>query len=279
MIEKELAHADTANLHSPKYVSMRIRLVHHRMFFCAVEPLWMEMLHLLNSLPTEIDSQRHGEVLFMLGGNLGTLRGLFPQARQYLYQAIRLGLQHEDDYLVCRSLRKLSDYLRHDGHFFFALRAWEIAWSISERRLHTRQGIYLLCCRGDLERQMGKFSTSHEYFRNAMASAQDAHVPGWIAHCYLGLAELAMEQGDLPASESNLGRAKSMYEQIGQSWGLVQVRILVARQKLLYGDREWKVAALEALEESRSLGYNWDELFLRRILETNRIQGNCLMFL
>jgi hypothetical protein len=56
----------------------------------------------------------------MLGGNLGTLRGNYEEARKFLVRAIAHAKQQRDYYILTRSLRKYGDFLRNRGHLNFA---------------------------------------------------------------------------------------------------------------------------------------------------------------
>jgi hypothetical protein len=159
-----------------------------------------------------------------------------------------------------------------------ASRIWEAAWTISEKHLQTRQGVYLLCCRGDLERQRANLVAARAYFERALSSAQDAYIPGWIGHCYLGRAELALAEGDLTSSEFDLKQARSFYETLGQRWGLLQVGIGDVRIRLLRDDPTWESLAVATLEDASNLGYKRDEAFLRTLLATRHHAANCLMF-
>jgi hypothetical protein len=75
LIRQELALCPpTAEVHSPLLLPLKIRFIHHQMFYRPVIELWPQMLDLHNCCDQTQDSESYGEIMCMLGGNLGTLR-------------------------------------------------------------------------------------------------------------------------------------------------------------------------------------------------------------
>jgi hypothetical protein len=86
LIEQELAfHTRSDPQLAPLLLSLRIRLLHHQMFYRRVDDVWSSMLELLPQC--DPGSPCYGEILFMLGGNLGALRGDYREARRFLVRA------------------------------------------------------------------------------------------------------------------------------------------------------------------------------------------------
>ena len=89
LIRQELAmYPPNAEVHSPLLLPLKIRFIHHQMFYRPVTELWPQMDDLLNCCDRTQDPESYGDILFMLGGNLGTLRGNYQEARQFLVRAI-----------------------------------------------------------------------------------------------------------------------------------------------------------------------------------------------
>ena len=85
-IRQELAlYPVNAEVRSPLLLPLKIRFIHHQMFYRPVTELWPQMLDLLNCCDRTQDPESYGDILFMLGGNLGTLRGNYEEARQFLW--------------------------------------------------------------------------------------------------------------------------------------------------------------------------------------------------
>jgi hypothetical protein len=260
------------------HISQFIRLLHHKMFFCPVSPLLDKTKWALAAIDANAFPALFGELLFMAGGNLGMLAGDLPQATQYLLMAIAAGEQCNDDYLICRSLRKYADILRHDGQLESAALVWSRAWELSEKYRGTRQGIYLLCSMGDLKRQMGLYDESERYFHLCLELARKNGITGWIGHSYLGLAELGLDQEDASAARKWCQLANNCYASIKQQWGLIQVASCSARAALLDGS-PWLEPAMEARDRSLEYGYGRDYVYNSMGIEEEKYSKNCLLFL
>ena len=104
------------------------------------------MLDLLAQCEGSANVDTYAEILFMLGGNLGTLRGDYIEARNFLVSAIRSARERQDDYLLARCLRKYADFLRNRGHLTRAEAALREAVRLSESGKGTRQRVYALGC-------------------------------------------------------------------------------------------------------------------------------------
>lgn len=280
LIAQELTlYSEEDHLRIPQLTKLRIRKVHHEMFFSPVDRLWSEMLDLKNLYPAERDPALYGEIICMLGGNLGTLRGLYDEAKVFLLEAIDLGKKIGDVYLVCRSLRKLADFLRHDGDLHNAQITWDEAWKLSEGLSGNRQRMYLTGCRADLERQLGRFDSAHRLFEETRVAAQQAYAPGWVAHTLLGDAETALCMGDLDAAARSLASASLQYKKLDHQWGLVQVSLGECRLAKSKNREAWREQCAVAESRAEALGYRRDAKFARRLLTEESFQPNCLLFL
>lgn len=91
------------------------------------------MLDLLSCADCDRDPDAHGEVLFMLGGNLGTLRGQYADASRFLVRATRHAKRRGDNYLLTRCLRKYADLLRYENHIVASKTALLEALRLSAR--------------------------------------------------------------------------------------------------------------------------------------------------
>jgi transcriptional regulator with XRE-family HTH domain/tetratricopeptide (TPR) repeat protein len=280
LIEQELAfHTHSDPQLSPLLLSLRIRLLHHQMFYRPVDDVWSSMLELLPQC--DPGSPSYGEILFMLGGNLGALRGNYPEVRRFLVRAIRQALRRGDEYLLSRCLRKYGDYLRCGGHLQLALSALREAKRLAQHGRGTRQRIYVTACLADLERQRNNFGAARELFERALAWAKDAYIPGWVGNAYLGMAELAFAANEVDRAQILIEQAESQYKHTrpGHLWGEVQAGFLRGRLLRATGRQEWR----EVLEETRrracAAGYQRDGALLQQALDHGRGVASALMFL
>jgi transcriptional regulator with XRE-family HTH domain/tetratricopeptide (TPR) repeat protein len=212
LIRQELAlHSQSAELQSPVLQSLKIRLVHHQMFYRPVTELWTHMVDLLACCEPTQDPNSYGEILCMLGGNLGTLRGDYRQARQFLVRALRHARSRRDHYVLIRCLRKYGDFLRYEGHLQLAKTALLEGLRLSARGRGTRQRIYILGCLGDLERQKRNYSAASENFERAIELARSSYIPGWLGNLHLGLAEIAIDRNACDEAKILLQQAEAHY--------------------------------------------------------------------
>jgi tetratricopeptide (TPR) repeat protein len=246
LIQQELAlHGETTRPHSRLLLPLKIRLLHHRMFYQPVSALWAEMLDLLAASDPEEDAGSHGEILFMLGGNLGTLRGDYRIVRPFLLRAIRYARKHNDEYLLARCLRKYGDYLRYRGHLRLAN------------------------------------SVLSEYFETALDLANAAYIPGWLGNLHLGLAEIAIERNVLDEARAVLDQAEAHYRKTRPKhwWGEIQISLGRCRIMNAAGEPGWFEVAHAAQCEAIAAGYERDADFASRLLAGELRTSNVLMFL
>jgi tetratricopeptide (TPR) repeat protein len=280
LIEQELAfHTRSDSQLAPLLLSLRIRLLHHQMFYRPVDDVWSSMLDLLPQC--DPGSPCYGEILFMLGGNLGALRGDYREARRFLVRALRHALRRGDEYLLSRCLRKYGDYLRCRGHLQLALAVLREARRLAQRGRGTRQRIYVTGCLGDLERQRGNFGAARDLFEQTLAWAKEAYIPGWAGHAYLGMAELAFAANQMEQAQTLIEQAESQYRNTrpGHFWGEVQVGFLRGRLLRATGRHQWRDVLEETHRRASALGYHRDAALLRGALDHSGNVSNALMFL
>jgi hypothetical protein len=72
LIRQELAlYPPNAVVHSPLLLPLKIRFIHHQMFYRPITEIWPQMGDLLNCCDRTQDPESYGDLLFMPGGNLG----------------------------------------------------------------------------------------------------------------------------------------------------------------------------------------------------------------
>jgi len=282
LIRQELAlHPQNADEHLPSLLTLKIRLVHHQMFYQPVAELWTQMVDLLACCDRANDPDSYGEVLFMLGGNLGTLRGDYREARQYLVRASRHARQRRDHYLLTRCLRKYGDFLRFEGHLQLSLITLTEALRLSAHGRGTRQRIYILGCLGDLERQRQNYSAASEYFERAIELARSTFIPGWLGNLHLGLAEVAIDRNSFDEAKIFLEQAEAHYRNTHPRhwWGEIQVGLANARLMRIEGEPGWAERARAIHREAIAAGYSKESASAASLLNGEPRPRNVLMFL
>jgi ATP/maltotriose-dependent transcriptional regulator MalT len=251
------------------------------MFYRPVTELWPQMLDLLTCCDPTQDPVSYGDILCMLGGNLGTLRGNYEEARQFLLRAIRHAKRHRNHYLLARCLRKYGDFLRNRGHIEFARDALLEALRLSKYGRGTRQRIYLLGCLGDLERQKQNYAAASEHFERGVELARATYIPGWLGNLHLGLAELALDQNGFDDAKVLLEQAEAHYKNTHPRhwWGEIQVGLGRCRLMRTTGNQDWLESARVVHHEAIAAGYSRDAAFADELLNGQVRPRNVLMYL
>src|SRR6201997_4641318 len=282
LIRQELAlYPPNAEVHSPLLLPLKIRFIHHQMFYRPVTELWPQMVDLLACCDRTQDPESYGEILFMLGGNLGTLRGNYEEARQFLLRAIRHARQRKDHYILARCLRKYADFLRNRGHLQLARNALLEALRLSGHGRGTRQRIYILGCLGDLERQKQNYAAAGEHLERAIELARATFIPGWLGNLHLGLAELAFDRDRFDDAKILLEQAEAHYRNTHPMhwWGEIQVGLARCRLMRAAGSKEWPELARTIHAEAIAAGYSQDAALASELLNGRLPLENALMFL
>jgi tetratricopeptide (TPR) repeat protein len=282
LIRQELAlYPPNSEVHSPLLLPLKIRFIHHQMFYRPVSELWPQMVDLLNCCDGTQDPESYGEILCMLGGNLGTLRGNYEEARQFLLRAMRHAKQRKDHYILARCLRKYGDFLRNRCHLELARGALLQALRLSGRGGGTRQRIYILGCLGDLERQKQNYAAASEHLERAVELARATFIPGWLGNLHLGLAELALDRNRFDDANILLEQAEAHYRNTHPRhwWGEIQVGLARCRLMRAAGDQEWLELARSVHLEATAAGYSRDAAFVSELLNGHHPPRNALMFL
>ena len=263
---------------SDDYISLLIRKAHHEMFFLPIRQLLLRMENLLFAVDKRQFYERYVEILFMLGGNLGTLHGDYDYCLKYLNHAIKLARAYSLPALEIRSLRKYIDILSIRGHHKIAEQFY---WYAKEKVQATglfRYEIYLDCSYAEIMRGIGKYDLSRSVYLDALERANKQNIKGWIGHAHLGIAETFIDQKDFKRALEHLKNADKYYSIAKQIWGKVQVVIGIGRCKILEGVTPGKFFE-EALRLANMYEYKRDEQYIISVLKENELLKNQLMFL
>lgn len=266
-------------INSDELTHLLIRKVHHQMFYMPVWPLIEELEYIVSLIDKKKYPDRYNELLFMLGGNLGVLTGNYNFARKWLIKSIRFSIQNNYPSYLCRTLRKYSDILRFQNHLKFANKACDWALDIAREHNYKRYEIYLICSKGEIEREQGNLGKALNHFEEAKRSAKSQGIKGWIGHTYLALAEIYQTKNDLDEAKINFNKAQKIYEQIGQVWGEMQVKIGYIRYYLSLNDSKWKRLSNEVLQHAQKMGYQKEINITKFIVSNEASTNNKLMFL
>jgi len=263
-------------------IHLQIRRIHHQMFFMPVKALIEELLKMEKTIDKEKYKKRYGEILFMIGGNLGILYGDYNFSRKWLVKSIRFSNKNNFDDLLVRTLRKYSDNLRVNNHLIFSEKICKIALKLAQKNNYFRYEIYLTCSMSEILRANKNYDKSINLYNQAKENASKLGIKGWEAHCLLGLGETYFDVGEIDKALSNYKNALSIYKPINQIWGKIQANIGIMKCYLKQNNNIYIELAKENLKIAKKMNYTKEAKILKKILEKNSLsscQSNQLMFL
>jgi hypothetical protein len=254
--------------------NLKIREIHHRMFYEPVDPLIKKMLSLLKEY-NQTYPEIYREMLFMLGGNLGVLSGDDTFSRKWLVNTIRESNQNTDNKNLCRSLRKYAQILNKNNHQRFALKTCNIAIDISERNGMDRFNLYLLTTKADVLRKMGNIEEAESLAKDCLSQSFDLGIKGWIAHIYLLLAiiEMSKEIKNNETFSDYLRKAEYIYIEINQQWGIAHINIINCLILLNGNNTKSKIdkSIKEALKVTKKFNYKYETYILQELLKRKKV--------
>lgn len=205
---------------------LKIRTIHHKMFYVNVTRLKTEISELIQSTDKIKFPERYNELLFMLGGNLGLLSGDFEKSRKHLIDSLNFAKKNNFEDFKCRSLRKYADILRVKNHPKLSIKFCNAGIAIADANNFHRYKIYLLCSLAENFRVLNELKTSIDYFRIAEKESIYLGITSWVAHSYLGQSICNMKAGREEKAQELSRKAENIYKKLNLKWGLVNSIII-----------------------------------------------------
>ena len=215
-------------------IKMRIRKIHHSMFFKPVDGLISEAQELADGVNIKRFPAQYNELLFLLGGNLGLLYGDLDAASDWLEMSMLCAKRHGLDAFVHRTIRKQADILLAQDDYNGAIDLIKETVSVDSKieDINSRYKIYLMGVLGEVYRKMGDLELAWNCYDIVDKKSTENYLPGWQAHAYLAKGMVEMKRGNFTDAEELLDRALAIYKKIGQKWGLIntmEARLLMRK--------------------------------------------------
>ena len=245
-------------------LKMRIRKIHHSMFFMPVDALIEECETIINGIEKNEYPEEYNEILFLLGGNLGILSGRFDYSKNWLENSMRYAKELNLDSFVFRTTRKLADvYLYHDNY----QKALEIVSSIVSEdntleEIDDRYKIYLMGVLGEIYRKIGDLEKAKVCYEKVEKKSIENYLPGWQAHSYLALGLVAYKEKKITDAHYWFNKANMLYTKINQAWGkinLATAELLLNKAEIGYLEIE-KAVNIKLYAERMNYRYNFEYL-------------------
>ena len=268
LCEKYLSHyREEEILGDRELLHLRIRKLHHSMFYAPVGGLIEDAMTLEKKVDGQRFTEEFNELLFLIGGNLGVLQGDFAFARTWTERSLEFARSHGLFDYESRAVRKYADLLCLDGQFDEALEL--VSRYVScDGDISSRYQLYLLGSLGEIWRK-GDFDRALQCFVLLEKLSEQRGIPGWHAHALLATANLLLGAGHPSDAAVRLEKAGRIYTRLDQKWGILHTGI-VRYGILLAGEKAPDASNVHALKSllgmARSLQYLYDAEVIEQLL-------------
>gem|GEM_PF-1434482 len=265
-------------IHDKDLLMMRIRAIHHSMFFKPVDSLIKTAMALETVCRGTPFAEEYNELLFLIGGNLGVLSGDFGFAEEWLGKSFEFAEKRGSLAFEMRSARKKADILIFNG------REEEAVTLISryvtmDTEKPDRYQIYLLGSLAEAYRKKQQFREAEYCISRVIEESRKRGISGWEAHGELAMALLKCTEaratgGKAGKAEEYFAAAEAIYNRISQMWG--RLNSVTAR---CYAGTAAREEAEAARKTAETFHYAYTLRLLEEFEETGKIQYMQLFFL
>lgn len=248
--EAYLSQFENKQIYNDKnLLMMKIRTIHHKMFYLPVGELIIEAQAIERNLDCNKYPIEYNELLFLIGGNLGLLFGNQELNEHYLNLSLHWARNNNLENYEIRTIRKIVDMLAINNQHQEALDLLGNYLDFNNlANVKTRYHIYLIGALGEIYRNLGQNAKAMECFEIVKEASENRGIKGWVAHAYLGLAFIMFNQNKEKAKKL-AKHALKIYEEIKQVFGMINAKMII----LLSEDQDLR--SLEAKVEKYNYQY------------------------
>lgn len=249
-------------------IKMRIRKIHHSMFYMPVDALIQDAEHIIDNVNIRRFPEQYNELLFLLGGNLGVLSGNFDYCNEWLEMSMAYAKKHKMDSFIHRTARKQADLMlarnNLDGALSLINNTITVDTPIEE--VNTRYKIYLMGVLGEVYRKMGGLDSAYHCFDIMDKKASENHMPGWQAHALLAKGMVELLSGKNIEAYDHFTEALYIYKRIKQAWGIINTETALFLCNLKNGIELIESSVQECLREAERMNYRYNANYLKKLL-------------
>lgn len=238
-------------LNDSTLLGMYLKKLHHQMIYCNVDILISKCMNVEAHISAQAHLVEYNELLFLLG-SLYILKGDFEQSKTWLEKSLDWSAEHKLHDMECRTLRKLADISIYEQDYISAKALCENGISMADEYNLQRYKLYLQCSLAEVQRLQGMYSRATGMYREYQKKFQDIGIHPWVAHTYLALAAVDIEENNISDALSNLSKADRIYRQYNHKWGSIHVAIL--KLKIEYTDELYN----ESLRLAQQMGHKYE---------------------
>lgn len=266
--ERYLQHYSEEEIyHDQQLLKMRIRKMHHGMFFLPVNELIEEAELFINGVDMKMFPEEYNELLFLLGGNLGVLSGELNFASEWLSKSMTFAKENHLEAFVHRTLRKQADIFLYNNDYDAALNLVNqvINKDSTIDDMNSRYKIYLMAVLGEIYRKQSDFEAAWNCYEIVDRKCTENYMPGWQAHAYLAKGLVKCQEQQYDVASDYFKKALAVYSKINQSWGTIttnEAMLLLEKNKgVVVSEQDldkWK-------HESERMYYRYNAEFANRL--------------
>lgn len=257
-----------------------IRKIHHSMFCYPVGELVKSAIKLAENEAIIEYKSEYGELLFLIGGNLGLLTGDFVFSEQWLNKAFSFAKENSNSDLELRIVRKLVDIYSVQEMTKEALELAERYITI-DSELESRYQLYLLGALGEVYRKLRRVEESQYCFGRLEKITLQRNLPGWVAHSYLGQAMICLSKGNIDKGLEYTKKSKDIYKKINQIWGKINSETVECILRLQSNDNDDNILGnLNTIKtEAQKMNYSYNVSAVNKLIESREDNSFHLLFL
>ncbi len=249
--------SDTQKNTDQQLIKMRIRQIHHSMFFKSVNELIKSAKAIMGSTEIQKYPEEYNELLFLIGGNLGILSGDFVQASIWLEKSMEYAKTHNLIHFEQRTIRKQVDLLIHRDKEKIALEQIN-DYLPPGSAIDTRYKIYLTGSKGEAYRKLGELDKAYKCYDVVERKSSEYNLRGWKAHALMAKGIVRMMQSLYLEADNYYSEAESIYNKIQQRWGIINVNTAKILLDLYKGNNINSSLLEECRRDAVRMGYRYN---------------------
>lgn len=250
-------------------IKMRIRKIHHSMFYMPVDRLICEAEKLISSAKIKCYPNQYNELLFLLGGNLGVLSGNFDYCERWLNESLAYAQEHQLGSFAYRTLRKQADIrlCKDDIQGAWNMINGIVSINMESTDIDSRYKIYLMGTLGEIYRKQGCISEAMHCFEVIYNKSKENNLPGWMAHANFGKGMVEFQQNHFEIAEQYFDEAYRIYNRINQIWGKINVSAAMLLLKKKQGVKLAKEEVQSYKAAAGEMNYRYNVRLADKLIE------------
>ena len=207
-------------------IKLKARRLHHAAFFTPSRRLSAEAIDLYNKANPEYVDTIYELLLFI--ASKYWLTNDWEESIKWMRKSKEYAIEHKLMDFCKRSRRGIAMYYYHHDNYNMAIE--EIPEEIKNNLdIKSRYDAYLLCVLANVYTCMNdKEDLALKCYNKVLQYTISNGINGWIAHSYLGIANVNYKLKNYAEAIDFANRANKIYTEIKQQWGIIMSGALLA---------------------------------------------------